>query len=825
MMSDDKIPSALLEPLEPVLPPEGVVASKLGDVARRTIEASSGRVDIAGVRGSGSAATVAAIARASARKVMVVTSDLAVARKLTEDVGFYLRSRVDEADAEDTAAGEVLLFAANESSPYAEVNPDRRAAMSRMATLFHLATLPWKVLVVPATALARKTVPPQIVAKYTQKIVAEDALDRDDLVARLTETGYLRVPLVEDPGSFAVRGSLVDVWPPNRDCPLRVELYGELVVSIHEFDPTEQRKRSEEEAPKIMEAWLPPAHEAILDKANVARAKERIQEITDAIDWPTTKARALVDDVANGRAFFGADGYLPAYYEKLTSIFAYLDRNAIVVLDEPASVVTNVRADFERATAEVERKQREPIFPRDSFFVPEDEVTNELAVRRVVALHRTPVAGSAGDGLAQYETTNDPLDLASRGHDDLARAVKAARSTQGKTATLSPLVRRIHHFRAHGLSVFITARAITQAERLTALLRHQGVPCRARLEPFDPAWLTERSEETSVVVGPLTQGVVLPADGIVVVTEEEVFGQRTHRRRERKASADPARPFLEDLRSLSVGDYVVHAEHGVGKYLGLIHKKVGDLTVDLLSVEYGGGDKLYLPVYRLNQIQKYSGGENAQPKLDRLGGSTFAKTKSKVRKAVRQMADELLRLYAERQAQPGTALAPADEDYRAFEATFSFDETPDQQRAIAEVNKDLESDKPMDRLVCGDVGFGKTEVAIRAAFRVAASGRQVALLCPTTVLAQQHLRTFEARMSGYPIEIRAMSRFQSKKEQDETVAKLKEGKVDIVVGTHRLLSKDVHYKDLGLLIVDEEQRFGVTHKERIKQIRAQVDVL
>ncbi len=824
-MSDGKIPSILLEPLEPILPPEGIVAVKLGDVARRALEGSTGRVDVAGVRGSGSAATIAAIARASARKVLVVTSDLDAARKLTEDIGFYFRSHSDEAAAEDTATGDVLLYAANEASPYAEVNPDRRAAMSRMATLFHLSTLPWKVLVLPATALARKTVPPQIVVKYTQKLVAEDAVDRDELVAKLVEAGYLRVPLVEDPGSFAVRGSLVDVWPPNRDCPLRVELYGELVVSIHEFEPTEQRKRSAEDAPPVAEVWLPPAHEAVLDKANVARAKQRIQDITEAIDWPTSKARALVDDVVNGRAFFGADGYLPAYYEKLTSIFAYLDRNAIVVLDEPTVITQNVRADYERASTEVERRQREPIFPRDAFFVPEDEVVGELAARRVVALHRTPIGGASSDGLAQYETAQAPLDLASRGHEDLARAVKAARSTQGKTATLSPLVRRIHHFRAHGLSVFITARAHTQAERLTALLRHQGVACRARLEPFDPAWLAERSEETSVVVGPLTQGVVLPADGVVVVTEEEVFGARTHRRRERKASADPARPFLEDLRSLSVGDFVVHAEHGVGKYLGLLHKQVGDLTVDLLAVEYGGGDKLYLPVYRLNQIQKYSGGENAQPKLDRLGGSTFAKTKSKVRKAVRQMADELLRLYAERQAQPGIALAEPDEDYRAFEATFSFDETPDQARAIAEVNKDLESDKPMDRLVCGDVGFGKTEVALRAAFRVATSGRQVALLCPTTVLAQQHLRTFEARMSGYPIEIRAMSRFQTKKEQDETITKLKEGKVDIVIGTHRLLSKDVHYKELGLLVVDEEQRFGVTHKERIKQIRAQVDVL
>jgi transcription-repair coupling factor (superfamily II helicase) len=822
---DSKIPSALLEPLEPILPPEGVVAVKLADIAARANANGAGRVDVAGVRGSGAAAVVAAIARAGNRHVVVVTSELEAARKLTEDVGFYLRGAIDEESTEETGVGEVLLFTANESSPYAEVNPDRRAGMSRMATLFHLAKLPWSVLVLPATALARKTVPRDVVVKSTQRIVAEEALDRDALIGSLSESGYLRVPLVEDPGTFAVRGSLVDVWPPNRELPVRVELYGELVVSIHEFDPHEQRTRAQEGASGIAEIWLPPAREAILDKANSTRAKEKLSEIADSIDLPTLRARALIDDVVSARAFFGADGYLPAYYKHLDSIFSYLDANTIFVLDEPAVVGNNVREDFERATKDVERKEKEPIFPRDSFFVSEDEVTRQLDSRRVVALHRTPVIGSPGESLAKFETTQDALDLASRGHEDLARAVKAARSTQGKTATLSPLVRRIHHFRAHGLSVFIAARAHTQAERLTALLRHQGVPCRARLEKFNPAWLSERSEETSVVVGPLTQGVVLPADGIVIVTEEEVFGARSHRRRERKAAADPARPFLEDLRSLSVGDFVVHGEHGVGKYLGLIHKQVGELTVDLICVEYAANDKLYLPVYRLNQIQKYSGGENAAPKLDRLGGSTFAKTKSKVKKAVRQMADELLRLYAERQAQPGHALGEIDEDYRAFEATFAFDETPDQQRAIAEVNKDLGTDKPMDRLVCGDVGFGKTEVALRAAFRVATAGKQVALLCPTTVLAQQHLRTFENRMAGYPIVIRAVSRFQTKKEVDETITQLKEGKVDVVIGTHRLLSKDIHFKDLGLLVVDEEQRFGVTHKERIKQIRAQVDVL
>src|SRR5262249_1577774 len=267
--------------------------------------------------------------------------------------------------------------------------------------------------------------------------------------------------------------------------------------------------------------------------------------------------------------------------------------------------------------------------------------------------------------------------------------------------------------------------------------------------------------------------------------------------------------------NLAVGDYVVHVEHGIGKYLGLVHKQVAGAVVDLLAVEYAGGDKLYLPVYRLNQIQKFTGGEGA-PKVDRLGGPTFSKPKPRVDKSLRKMADELLRLYAERKAAPGDAIDGPDDDYRAFEATFPFDETPDQSRAIADVERDLETPRPMDRLVCGDVGFGKTEVALRAAFRVATRGKQGAVLCPTTVLAQQHYLSFRARMSAYPIEVRALSRFQTKQEQDTVSKGLRDGTVDVVIGTHRLLSKDVHWKRLGLLVVDEEQRFGVTHKERIK---------
>jgi transcription-repair coupling factor (superfamily II helicase) len=404
-----------------------------------------------------------------------------------------------------------------------------------------------------------------------------------------------------------------------------------------------------------------------------------------------------------------------------------------------------------------------------------------------------------------------PTDAPTLGHRDLSdleRATEAARSALDKHGVLDPLVERLGVWTGHGMKVLLAARSTSQAERLATLLSHRGVP-----GADDGA--------VRVVVGPLARGVVAPAEGLAIVTEEEIFGHRAHQPARKKRTA---RLLLEDLRQLSLGDFVVHVDHGVGRYLGLEKKTIGGVTVDLLTVEYSGGDKLFLPVHRLNQIEKYSGGDGA-PRIDKLGGQTFARTKAKVRRRVREMADELLRLYAERNAIKKTPLPRPDDEYRALEASFPFEETRDQAAAIADVLSDLTSDKVSDRLVCGDVGFGKTEVALRAAFLTVMAGRQVALLCPTTVLAQQHYLTFSKRLKDFPVAVHVLSRFESKREQEETLRGLKAGTVDIVIGTHRLLSKDVHLKNLGLLVIDEEQRFGVSHKERLKQLRTNVDVL
>lgn len=786
-----------------------------------------GLVHATGAHGSMTALAARATALKTEKPVVLVTADLESARRLADDLAFLWGAQADE----DTAQGEILVFSANEASPYADVNPDRRAAMARLMTLFHLAhELPWRFLVVPATALARKVVPRNVVLENSDLIVAEEEIDRDALIERLMATGYLRVPVVEDPGTFAVRGALLDIWPPSADLPVRVELYGDLILSLRLFDPVAQRSiGSEDGSPEpsrgreVKEVWLPPAREAILTEEAAERAREVVRGLCDAVNMPSSKTRVLIEDVLSGRSFFGAEGFLPAYYA-LEPLSSYLPDNALVLLDDPASITRAIRDELGRAIADAAEKIRDPHLPMGELFEEEPEITAWLASRTAIALHRTPVVGDTTlDDLERFEAApEDTPTLASQDQAELERAIQAVRSSKGKQSALDPLIQRIESWRDSGLSVVIAARAETQAERLVSLLApHVPVKAGGRFEPqildsLDPGG------ESLVVTGPLSRGVIAPAEALVLVTEEEIFGRRSHRAA--RQTGRKAKAFLEDLRALQVGDYVVHVEHGVGKYQGLVHQDVGGLTVDLLCVEYNSGDKLYLPVYRLNQIQKWSGGEGT-PRLDRLGGQTFAKTKARVQKHVRQMADELLKLYAERKALPGEPVPPADDDYRAFEATFPFDETPDQARAISDVLSDLESTEPMDRLVCGDVGFGKTEVAIRAAYRVANTGKQVAVLCPTTVLAQQHFFSFQARMQNSPIEVAVLSRFQTAKEQAEVVRKLRDGKVDIVIGTHRLLSKDVHFKNLGLLVVDEEQRFGVTHKERIKQLKAAVDVL
>ncbi|MFO0546749.1 MAG: transcription-repair coupling factor [Polyangiaceae bacterium] len=806
-------------------PPEGVEILDAAALAKlvvgmRDAERSLPAIAVRSVFGSMTALVARALIRAGQR-VLVVSADADRATALRDDLRFF---------SSDQPNATVLGYVPPDTTPFAEINPDRRAAQIRLATLTHLARkLPWAALSIPVGALARKVVPKQTVLAHFVEVKVDDELDRDAFSRALGAAGYARAPIVEDPGSFALRGSIIDAWAPNEDRPVRIELLGDGVLGIKEFDPETQRTGRERKSVGFCLSREAPLTPELLDRARV-----RVRALCDAVDMPSAKARALCDDVASGRTFFGQDGFLPAFVD-LAPLGEYLDGDVVVLVEDPPRVTSELRDELGRAQADFEHGHAAVAFPLDSFYTDEATALRELAVHPVLALHGSLAARTAADaeGFELLEVADiDAPSLYSFDQFELVHALEAHRAG-GKGRGLEPLNDRLHHLVELGLHVVIVTRTDTQADRLTTLLAHGGV--RARILPRGEApWLSTSggSPEVFVTQGTLSRGVVAPGERLALITEEEIFGARALRRnrRARGASAgstttkSKTRAFVEDLKSLAIGDLVVHGEHGIGRYLGLVHRDIGGARVDLLAVEYQGGDKLYLPVYRLNQIQKFSGGEGT-PKLDRLGGQTFAKSKARAAREVRQMADELLKLYAERRAATRDPYPAVDDEYRTFEATFPFEETPDQATAIADVERDLELPSPMDRLVCGDVGFGKTEIAMRAAFRAAMAGRQVAILCPTTVLSQQHFSGFSARFSGYPIVVKALSRFSSKSAQDEVVRGLKSGAVDVVIGTHRLLSKDVHYKRLGLLVVDEEQRFGVSHKERIKQLKNAVDVL
>ncbi len=788
--------SARALPALPVELPSDRRLLRIADAAREAISTRGGYA-VVGAAGSGPAMLARSLLAAGASHVLYVAPSHEVAQRAVEDLT-ALRTLALPGTVTAQDEPPPLFLSTSETSPYADVHPDRRQAMQRAAALFTLAkNLPWRTAVTTPGGLLRRAAPPDALSGAALELRTDGELDIEDAAQRLTASGYLRAPVVEDPGSFAVRGGVLDIWPATSAEPLRAELYGDLVLSLKRFDPDTQRTTGETRT-----VWLPPAREAILDRAVAERARAGLRSLCDDASFPSTKARALIDDLVLGRSFFGSDGYLPAFYE-LVPLLSYLPPGAAVVFDDPATVARALVQELEQARAAEAARGSAPHFPVEKLYAGLDELERDLEARVWVGAHRSGIGGAgATDLVGRLEAVSpDAPSLAEDDHAELGRAVKLARTTRGKHAALEPVVERLELWREQGFAVVLVARTATQADRMSLLLKHRGV-------------------EADVRVASLGRGCLAPLEALVLVTDEEIFGPRAHRAPARRTST---RAMLEDLRALSPGDFVVHVEHGIGKYVGLERREVGGVGLELIVVEYAGG-KLFLPVYRLNQIQKYSGGEGA-PKLDRLGGQTFAKTKASVARRVRQMADELLKLYAERAALHKAPVPPPDDDYATFEASFPFEETRDQAAAIGEVLKDLESPRVMDRLVCGDVGFGKTEVALRAAFLTAANGRQVAVLCPTTVLAQQHFMTFSQRFADWPLNVRVLSRFSSKSQQVETVKGLREGGVDVVVGTHRLLSKDVHFKNLGLLVVDEEQRFGVAHKERIKQLRSTVDVL
>src|SRR6266545_2885446 len=753
-----------------------------------------------------------------AQAVLAVAADEDEADQLARDIAFFV------------GAEAVLRIPADAVLPYDDLSPDRGIELERLSALsrLHLAPERSPIVVVSARGLARRQLPRRIFEEGSDLLGPGVEIAREALAEKLVLLGFSRVPLVEDAGTFAVRGGIVDLWSPADAAPVRLEFFGDEVESCRAFDPQTQRSDAD-----VAEVLLCPAREALFTADGKEAAKGAIREAAERVNRPTSRVREVLDAVDQGTPFFGMEALLPGFHPGgLATLLDHLPRGAAVYVDDVAGVeeaLHELDAELEREHASALRRQ-ELALPPAAHFLPAEDALAALAARAGVARHRV--------WLGTAEPIRFPLvDTAA-----LRGEIEAAHGEEG---ALAPLTRRLDEWRRRGIAVVVACGTPSAADRLRRLLEDRRQQARSHPGPLAlPVALFDPAVHAHLVPGEISAGFVDGDARLAVIADDEIFGRRV-RRRARKAREENA--FAAGFRDLDEGDLVVHVEHGIARYLGLTKMQIRGVEGDFLVLAYDGADRLYLPVAKLRQVQKFTGASADTVRLDRLGGQSFALRKARVKEQLLKMAAELLDIYAARAAHPGFAFGDPDETFREFEAEFPWEATPDQAKAIDDVISDMTKRRgngarapsraqgqpdeaatpppPMDRLVCGDVGYGKTEVAMRAAMLAVLAKKQVALLVPTTVLAAQHERTFRERFKGYPVRIEAVSRMKTAEEVKAILKDVAAGKVDIVIGTHRLLAADVSFQALGLVVVDEEQRFGVAHKERLKKLRKLVDVL
>ncbi len=784
--------------------------SSLRDAVRRASTTRAGdRLRVEGLRGSARALLIAEAYRAAPSPFLVLASDATAAETLASDLALFL----GESPATPALTRSVQSFPAWDVPAFEPVSPPAAVVHDRMRALFHLVHGRDPIVVTTPDAVMQRLLPRTVVKDAMRYLVQGDEVDADELAQHLIDWGYLRVPVVEDVGEFSVRGGLIDVFTPLDAEPFRLELDGDRIESLRTFDPDTQRSSDQRE-----EVVLIPVREASLADLRAPDARRAVEARAIEIEMTRLDRNAMSDALENGLFFPGVEFVVPyVYTDGLATLFDYLPNDVRLWIDDPAGVESGWDTTQELVRQRVREAEEARRFwaPAERFAMTSHEVRD--ALKPLPTIELDPLIGLAGTAGHVRVPCYTLADLVA------ARAQADAQRHDGqKQTTLKPVADRIREWTAEGRRTFILVHGAGQRTRLQGLLTANGVDVGMTSEPL-PRLLAERGGPPVIVEGSLAQGFRLPLEPWVFVGEEEIFGERRQQRRVRKVSAADV---LSSLAELKADDFVVHVDHGIGLYRGLKHMNVSNIEGDFLHLEYQGGDRMYVPVERINLVGKYvGGGDGAQPALDKLGGTAWERVKAKTKEALLSMARELVEIGAKRQVLTGQSFESGDPLFQEFEARFPFDETPDQQKAIDDVLADLGSDKPMDRLVCGDVGFGKTEVAMRAAFAVVMGGRQVAVLVPTTVLAQQHYDTMCKRFEGYPVRVELLSRFRSNAENKATIAGLADGTVDVVVGTHRLLQKDVSVARLGLLVIDEEHRFGVKDKERIKSLRATVDVL
>jgi transcription-repair coupling factor (superfamily II helicase) len=657
----------------------------------------------------------------------------------------------------------VAIFPSWEIQPYEIRAPHAENIGNRFETLYGIIKGKGGIVCAPAAALMEPTMDRKSLGELALDIYQGETLDIGFLLQRLIMMGFVRRPVVEQLGDFAVRGGLIDIFPATAPEPVRLEFFGDRIDSIRSFSVLTQRSLSREDKAIIL-----PLREISIDMNVVERACEKLSQ-EEAI----TLHQALGPD----GTFDGLEFFRQLFMQDQNSLLDYLHRDTIVVLDDPGFVREEIRRTMERAVIRHSEKNEYPFGNPDEVYIGYDRIRRLLARYPQVRLR----------GLLK---------------DDSAAIHISTRPQEPFGSHIKMFADKLRDYAKEGYSCAIFCDGESRRKRLGELLSEYDVAVPLRNVR-------------------ISAGFAVPDAGFWFLTDHELFARTIGRKKTRGFREGIA---LSSYQSLQPGDFVVHIDHGIGRYRGLETIVVDGRKRDCLLLIYAGGDKVYVPIEEFLRVQKFAGKEGT-PALSRIGSGAWERTKARAKKAIMEMAEELIELYAKRKALPGFAFVPDSQWQKELEASFSFEETPDQQKAIDDIKRDMESGSPMDRLVCGDVGYGKTEVAIRAAFKAVESSKQVAVLVPTTILAQQHLETFRSRLSGFPVMVELLSRFRSPKESKAVKEGLKKGTIDIVIGTHKLLQKDIEFKDLGLLIVDEEQRFGVTHKERIRKLRSQVDTL
>ena len=714
--------------------------------------------------------------------VLVITADMAAAQRLEYSLRFYMAEK-------DIS---ILQFPDWETLPYDRFSPHQDIISERLTTLSRLPDLTQGILITPIQTLMHRIAPKSYLDGFCLSLTLGQKFDIDEMRLRLEHSGYNCVSSVMEHGEFAVRGSLFDLFPMGSKHPYRIELFDDEIESIRTFNPETQL--SIEKVDKIQ---LLPAREFPLNKDAISQFRTAFRARFEGDPQQTNVYR----DVSNGIASPGIEYYLPLFFEETISLFDYLpDSTLLITADDVNSEVetfwSEINERYEQARHDVEH----PLLNPDEVFLPVNEVFGHFKRFPRVELQHYEHEDSQAVNFATEAPP--PLNFDVRSSEAAAALKQFLNNFNGR--------------------VLFAAETTGRRETLTEMLRDNDIQP-TQVENWQEFINSEH--KLAITVAPLEDGLLLREPEIAVISEPQLFGLQVLQRRRRKKSKRDTDSVVKNLAELTLNAPVVHDDYGVGRYLGLQTLKIGELDTEFLTLEYANNDKLYVPVNSLHLISRYTGAAPDNAPLHRLGSGQWEKAKKKAREQVHDVAAELLDIYARREAQSGYSY-PLDElQYHAFAAGFPFEETPDQQTAIDNVIRDMRSPKPMDQLICGDVGFGKTEVAMRAAFIAVQAGKQVAVLSPTTLLTQQHTENFRDRFADWPVQIESLSRFGTKKEQAQVLKNLEAGKVDIVIGTHKLLQPDVKYKNLGLVIIDEEHRFGVRQKEQFKSLRSEIDIL